>query len=151
MLLTEERLGSGLVCVREGIDAVAECRKNKLNPSGIAAIPGRQDWLQYSVDVRLKVFLMFPLPFSALALHTFFERFCRQGPESIPGISEFQIWPEDDSYIDYVCCSKLYVAANSVLQQIVCCSKCFHVCLSSALRCVLQITVVANCVLQQVP
>ena len=48
MYLSEESKGSGLVCVRDGLDAVAECRKFKENPSSFPAIPGAQDWLRFS-------------------------------------------------------------------------------------------------------
>jgi len=51
MYLSEESKGSGLVCVRDGVDAVAECRKYKENPSLFPAIPGRQDWLKFSTNV----------------------------------------------------------------------------------------------------
>jgi len=47
MYLSEENKGGGLICVLEGVDAVAECRKHKANPTS-TIIPGAQDWLKYS-------------------------------------------------------------------------------------------------------
>ena len=40
MYLSEESRGSGLVCVRDGVDAVAECRKYKEDNTTFPAIPG---------------------------------------------------------------------------------------------------------------
>jgi len=47
MYLSEENKGKGLICVLEGVDAVAECWKHKTNPT-FMIIPGAQDWLKYS-------------------------------------------------------------------------------------------------------
>ena len=55
MLLPEEKLGAGTICVREGLDAGAACRKEKANPSGFKP-PGQQDWQKFgskqSADVE---------------------------------------------------------------------------------------------------
>ena len=54
MYLSEESKGSGLVCVRDGVDAVAECCKFQENPSLFPSIPGRQDWLKWSKNANYR-------------------------------------------------------------------------------------------------
>ena len=44
MLLTESIPGRGKVCVREGVDAVKECRKLASDPSTAVTPPGAQAW-----------------------------------------------------------------------------------------------------------
>jgi len=56
MYLSEENKGGGLICVLEGVDAVAECRKHKANPTS-TIIPGAQDWLKYSSLVEHKPYM----------------------------------------------------------------------------------------------
>jgi len=46
MYLSEEKKGDGVICVREGVDAVAECRAKVAH-----TIPGKQDWLKFSMSV----------------------------------------------------------------------------------------------------
>lgn len=43
MYLSEEKKGDGVICVREGVDAVADCRAKVAH-----TIPGKQDWLRFS-------------------------------------------------------------------------------------------------------
>jgi hypothetical protein len=47
MLLTEASPGEGKVCVRDGIDAVKECRKVESNPSTAVTPPGAMEWTEY--------------------------------------------------------------------------------------------------------
>ena len=47
MSLSEETQGSGLLCVREGIDVVAECRQNKADLTNVAVTHRSQDWVKW--------------------------------------------------------------------------------------------------------
>ena len=57
MLLTESVLpGMGKACVREGIDAVSECREIASNPSIAVTPPGGQAWIRDAVSYMDKHF-----------------------------------------------------------------------------------------------
>ena len=52
MLLKESIPGEGMVCVREGIDAVKECRKMESDPSTAVIPPGAMAWTQFGMSVN---------------------------------------------------------------------------------------------------
>lgn len=52
MLMTEASPGEGKVCVREGIDAVKECRKMESDPSSAVTPPGAMAWTKMGISVN---------------------------------------------------------------------------------------------------
>ena len=58
MLLTEASPGGGKVCVREGINAVKECRKVESDPSTAVTPPGAMAWTQFGMSVNCVVLVI---------------------------------------------------------------------------------------------